>query len=73
MAKLTVAANTGAMLYIDGKPYGTVSVGQPFSLNVPPGNHEILLVKEGYYSFISIFLMETGKTYDLNPYLTPIY
>jgi len=73
MAKITVTANTSAMLYIDGKPYGTVSVGQPFSLNVPPGNHEILLVKEGYYSFISIFLMETGKTYDLNPYLTPIY
>ncbi|HQC38755.1 MAG TPA: PEGA domain-containing protein, partial [Thermotogota bacterium] len=72
-AKITITPNVSAVLYIDGKSFGTISTGRTFTHNVLPGNHEILLVKEGYYSFISIFAMEAGETYDFNPYLSLIY
>lgn len=72
-AKITITPNVSAVLFIDGKSFGTISNGRTFTHNVLPGNHEILLVKEGYYSFISIFAMEAGETYDFNPYLSLIY
>lgn len=71
-AKMNITPNINAVLYIDGKSYGTVYAGNTFNKDLQPGNHEILLIRDGYYSFLSIFTMEAGQTYDLSPFLTQI-
>jgi hypothetical protein len=73
MAKISINSNVSAEVFIDGKSYGTLIAGRVYTKDLLPGNHEILLVKEGYFSFLTLFSLESGQTYDLNPYLVQIY
>lgn len=52
--KLSVDAPVGADLYLDGVLKGTI----PVEIPVQPGNHVIMLRKEGYYSWSERFIFE---------------
>lgn len=70
-AKLEINGPSGAEVYVDGTYYGTA----PTSISLQPGNHGVMLKKEGKKDYTTTVSLGPGETRELTPdmQMDPVY
>ncbi len=72
-ARLNVQANVTSTVFVNGRSRGTISPNSPISLELDGGLYEVLIVAEGYFSYITRINVRAGESYSINASLVRIY
>jgi len=72
IGQVFITPNVYVQLYVDGERKTSISSMKTYTLDLSPGMHEIVLLGEGYFAYVSRIYVEAGKSYSMNATLEPI-
>jgi len=72
IGQIFITPNVYVQLYVDGERKTSISSMKTYTLDLSPGMHEIVLLGEGYFAYVSRIYVEAGKSYSMNANLEPI-